>query len=115
MLTIIITIVMFLVLISIHEFGHFIMAKLTGIKVVEFAVGMGPALFKIQGYNTLYSFRLIPFGGYCRFVDDINDDEALNNQKKYKRFLVLISGAFLNIVLGYLLFVFFLRWNSTKR
>lgn len=105
MLTIIITIVMFLVLISIHEFGHFIMAKLTGIKVVEFAIGMGPALFKIQGYNTLYSVRLIPFGGYCRFVDDINDEEALNNQKKYKRFLVLISGALLNIVLGYLLFV----------
>ena len=105
MLTIIITIVMFLVLISVHEFGHFIMAKLTGIKVLEFSIGMGPAIFKIQGRKTLYSVRLIPFGGYCRFVDDVNDEEALNNQKKYKRFLVLISGAFLNIVLGYLLFV----------
>lgn len=105
MLTIIITIVMFLVLISIHEFGHFIMAKVTGIKVEEFSVGMGPGIFKKQGHKTLYSLRLIPFGGYCRFVDDLNDSEALNNQKKYKRFLVLISGALLNVVLGYMLFV----------
>lgn len=105
MLTIIITILMFLVLISIHEFGHFIMAKLTGIKVLEFAIGMGPAIFKKQGHKTLYSLRLIPFGGYCRFVDDVDDSEALNNQKKYKRFLVLISGALLNVVLGYLLFI----------
>ena len=105
MLTIIITIVMFLVLISIHEFGHFIMAKLMGIKVEEFSVGMGPGIFKKRGHKTLYSLRLIPFGGYCRFVDDLDDSEALNNQKKHKRFLVLISGALLNVVLGYLLFV----------
>ncbi len=105
MLTVIITIVMFLVLISIHEFGHFVMAKLTGIKVEEFSVGMGPGIIKKQGHKTLYSLRLIPFGGYCRFVDDLENAEALNNQKKYKRFLVLISGALLNIVLGYLLFV----------
>lgn len=105
MLTIIITIVMFLLLISIHEFGHFIMAKITGIKVEEFSVGTGPGILKKQGHETLYSIRLIPFGGYCRFTDDLNDAEAFNNQKKYKRFLVLISGALLNIVLGYLLFV----------
>lgn len=105
MVTVIITIVMFLVLISIHEFGHFIMAKLTGIKVEEFSIGMGPGIFKKQGHKTLYSVRLIPIGGYCKFDDDTNSPDAFNNQKLYKRFLVLVAGAFLNIVLGYLLFV----------
>ncbi len=105
MLTVIITIVMFLVLISVHEFGHFIMAKLTGIKVMEFSIGMGPGIFKKQGHETLYSVRLIPIGGYCSFAEDNDDADSFNNQKLYKRFLVLISGALLNVVLGYLLFV----------
>ena len=106
MLTVIITVVMFLALITVHEFGHFIMAKLTGIKVEEFAVGMGPCILKKWGHKTLYSLRLIPIGGYCRFADeDGKNPDALSKQKKYKRFLVLISGALLNVVLGYILFV----------
>ena len=106
MLTIVITIIMFLVLITIHEFGHFIMAKLSGIKVEEFSVGMGPAILKKQGHKTLYSLRIVPFGGYCRFADeDGKNPDALSKQKKLKRFFVLISGALLNIVLGYFLIV----------
>ena len=106
MLTVIITVVMFLALITVHEFGHFIMAKLTGIKVDEFAVGMGPAIIKKQGHKTLYSLRLIPIGGYCKFADeDGKNPDALSKQKKYKRFLVLVSGALLNVILGYILFV----------
>lgn len=106
MLTVIITVAMFLALITVHEFGHFIAAKLTGIKVDEFAVGMGPAMIKKQGHKTLYSLRLIPIGGYCKFADeDGKNPDALSKQKKYKRFLVLISGALLNVILGYILFV----------
>lgn len=106
MLTVIITIAIFMLLISVHEFGHFIMAKLTGVKVLEFSVGMGPAIFKKQGHKTLYSLRLIPIGGYCRFAEeDGKNPDALSKQKKYKRFLVLISGAVLNILLGYILFI----------
>ena len=63
MLTAIATIIIFLVLISLHEFGHFIMSKLSGVRVIEFSIGMGPAIFKKQGKETLYSVRIFPVGG----------------------------------------------------
>lgn len=107
MKTAVITIVMFLIMVSIHEFGHFITAKLSGIKVLEFAIGMGPAIFKKQGKETLYSIRLLPIGGYCSMEgeDSESDDKhAFCNQKVYKRILVVIAGAVLNVILGFLLF-----------
>ena len=108
MLTAIVTIIIFLVLISLHEFGHFIMAKLSGVNVLEFSVGMGPAIFKKQGGETLYSVRIFPVGGYCKLEgeDEKSDDpKAFCNQKLFKRFLVVVSGAVFNIILGFFLFV----------
>lgn len=108
MLTAIATIIIFLVLISLHEFGHFIMSKLSGVRVIEFSIGMGPAIFKKQGKETLYSVRIFPVGGYCKLdgEDEQNDDpKAFCNQKLYKRFLVVAAGAILNIILGFVLFV----------
>lgn len=106
MVTVIVTIAIFMLLISVHEFGHFIMAKFMGIKVEEFSIGMGPAIIKKQGHKTLYSLRLIPVGGYCRFADEDGENpEALSKQKRYKRFFVLVSGAVMNIILGYVLFI----------
>lgn len=64
-LTILYTVLIFGVIIFIHEFGHFITARLCGVRVIEFAMGMGPAIFKHQGKKTLYSLRLFPIGGYC--------------------------------------------------
>lgn len=107
MKTAIITIVMFLIMVSIHEFGHFITAKLSGVKVLEFAIGMGPAIFKKKGKETLYSVRILPIGGYCSMEgeDKESDDKrAFCNQKVYKRILVVIAGATLNVILGFLLF-----------
>lgn len=106
MLTAVVTVVIFLVMISLHEFGHFIMAKSVGVKVLEFAIGMGPAIFKKQGKETLYSLRVLPIGGYCKLEgeDEKTDDErAFCNQKLWKRFLVVVSGAILNILLGFIL------------
>ena len=106
MLTAVVTIVIFLVMISLHEFGHFIMAKSVGVKVLEFSIGMGPAIFKKQGKETLYSLRIFPIGGYCKMEgeDEKNDDErAFCNQKLWKRFLVVVAGALLNILLGFIL------------
>lgn len=108
MLTAIVTIIIFLVLISLHEFGHFIMAKLSGVSVLEFSVGMGPAIFKKQGRETLYSVRVFPVGGYCKLEgEDVKSDDpkAFCNQKLFKRFLVVVSGAVFNIILGFFLFV----------
>ena len=65
MATVISAIVIFLILVLVHEFGHFITAKLCGVTVHEFAIGMGPAIFKKKCGETLYSLRCIPIGGYC--------------------------------------------------
>ena len=107
MVTAIVTILIFLILISLHEFGHFIMAKAVGVPVLEFAIGMGPAIFKKQGKETLYSLRAFPIGGYCKLEGEDTDSDSPDgfaNQKLWKRFLVVSAGAILNLVLGFVLF-----------
>ena len=69
-----VAIALFLILIVIHEFGHFIAAKLLGVRVNEFAVGFGPKLFSKQGKETKYSVNLVPLGGYCAMEGE--DEES---------------------------------------
>lgn len=98
-----VAVLLFLVLILIHEFGHFIAAKLLGVRVNEFAVGFGPKLFSKQGKETKYSFNLVPLGGYCAMEgeDENSDDEkAFCNKKPWKRFLIVVMGAVFNLLLG---------------
>lgn len=104
--TTIAAILIFAVLIFVHEFGHFITAKLSGIKVNEFALGMGPKLFSFKKGETLYSLRAVPIGGFCAMEgedENTDDPRAFNNKSPYKRLFVLISGAFMNILLGFIL------------
>lgn len=99
---------MFAVMIAIHEFGHFSAAKLFGIRVNQFAIGMGPVIWKKQGKETLYSLRAIPMGGFCQMEgeDAASDDErSFGKAAWWKRFLVVIAGATLNIVLGFVIFL----------
>ncbi len=99
----------FLVVIMIHEFGHFIVAKLCGVRVNEYAIGFGPAIFRKKGRETEYSLRLIPFGGYCAMEgedSESSDSRGFCNQRAYKRFLIIIAGAAFNLLLG-LILVFF--------
>ena len=99
-------ILFFGVIIALHEFGHFFTAKLFRIKVNEFAIGMGPALFKKQKGETLYALRLLPIGGFVSLEgeDEASDDpRAFGNQKAWKRFIVIAAGATLNIILGIIL------------
>lgn len=115
MLTAVVTAVIFLVMISIHEFGHFFVAKLSGIKVNEYAIGMGPAIFKKQKGETLYSVRLLPIGGFCSMEGEDGEsesDRAFCNQKLWKRFLVVVAGAVLNVLLGFIIFVIISAQNS---
>ena len=103
---IIIAILIFGVLVATHELGHFLVAKACGVKVLEYAIGMGPALLKKQGKETLYSLRLLPIGGYCAMEGedgDSPDPRAFGNQKAWKRFLILIAGASMNFITGFLL------------
>ena len=88
MVTAVVTIIVFLVMITLHEFGHFASAKLLGVKVLEFSVGMGPAIIKHQGKKTLYCLRILPIGGYCRLEGEdgeSDDPAAFSNQKLWKR------------------------------
>ena len=96
-------ILLFGLLVGIHEFGHFAVAKLCGVKVLEFSLGMGPALLQKQGKETLYSLRAVPFGGYCAMMgedEESADPRAFTNQAPWKRALILVAGAFMNFLLG---------------
>lgn len=109
MITAIVSIAMFLVMVALHEFGHFIVAKVLNFKVDEFSIGMGPAIFKKQKGETQYSIRVLPLGGYCKFEGedeaDNQDPRAFANQKPWKRLLVLLAGGTFNIILGFVLFL----------
>lgn len=101
-----VAILLFLVMIFIHEFGHFIAAKLLGVRVNEFAIGFGPAIFKKQGKETLYAVRALPFGGFCAMEgeDETSGDErAFCNKPAWRRLIIIVAGAFMNLVLGFLL------------
>lgn len=106
LLTTVVAILIFAILILIHEFGHFAAAKLFGVKVNEFALGMGPKLFGKQKGETLYSVRLVPIGGFCAMEGedtDCDDPRAFHKQKAYVRLIILAAGAIMNILLGYIL------------
>ena len=105
-LLIIIAVLLFALIIFVHEFGHFITAKLCGIKVNEFALGMGPKIFKKQGKETLYTLRLFPIGGFCAIEGedgDSEDERSFNKKPVWQRMIVIIAGAVMNIILGLIL------------
>ena len=107
MLTAVYTIIVFCLIISVHEFGHFAVSKLTGMTVHEFSIGMGPKLFNHHGKNTDYSLRLLPIGGYVKLEgeDEASDDiNAFCNKKPWQRLCVLFAGAFMNLVVGVIIF-----------
>ena len=108
LLTVLIAILCFGVIIMIHEAGHFFVAKKCGIRVLEFSVGMGPALLTRQRGETKYSLRLLPIGGYCAMEgEDENSDDprAFRKQAVWKRMLVTVAGATMNLILGFLLII----------
>ncbi len=106
MIGIISAILIFSFLIFIHEFGHFIVAKLSGVQVNEFSMFMGPALWKKQKGETLYAIRCIPIGGYCAMEGEDKDSDnprAFGAAAWWKRLGILLAGAFMNFVAGILI------------
>lgn len=104
--TVLAAVLIFCVLIFVHELGHFITAKLLKIRVHEFAIGMGPKLFGKQKGETLYSVRAFPIGGYCALEGEntsSDDERALSNKPAWAKLVVLVAGAFMNLLLGLLL------------
>ena len=104
--SIIFAIVMFEIIIVLHELGHFIMARVNKVKVNEFAVGMGPAILKKKKGDTLYALRVIPFGGYCAMEGedgDSDDSGAFCKKKVWQRITIVIAGVVMNLILGFVL------------
>lgn len=106
---IIVSILVLMLMITIHEFGHFAMAKLTHVPVYEFAVGMGPKIFSKKGKSeTTYSLRCIPIGGFCSFdkgdATGIQDTE-LNKHPIWKRVVILLGGAGFNLISAFIVAV----------
>jgi regulator of sigma E protease len=109
LLTILACIFVFGILVTVHEFGHFITAKLTGMKVEEFSIGFGPTIYQQQEGETLYSLRMLPLGGYNKIAgmdpDDPEDPErGFNSKPVSSRMLVILAGSLMNILLPVLIF-----------
>ena len=106
LITVLICVCAFGAMVFVHEFGHFITAKLSGIKVNVFAIGMGPVLFKKQHRETQYALRLLPIGGY---VSMEGEDEESDQQGSFarapvgSRILVTVAGACMNLLLGFII------------
>lgn len=113
---ILIGVLLFELIIFIHEFGHFITAKKSGIKVNEFSLGMGPKIFSFGKGETKYSLRIFPIGGFCAMEgedEESPEPRAFNNAKVWKRMIVVIAGAVMNIILGFvLMFVVVVQQDS---
>ena len=106
---IVLAILVFSVLIVLHELGHFIAAKACGVQVNEFSMFMGPALWKKQVGETLYAIRCIPIGGYCAMEgEDEDSDNPRSFQKAiwWKRVIVLVAGSAMNLLAGLLIYAF---------
>lgn len=115
-MTIIYAIIMFCLLIFIHELGHFMAAKASGVKVNEFALGMGPALFKKQRGETLYALRAIPIGGYCAMEgedEESEDARAFNNKPAWKKAIIVVAGAAMNLILCMVLMIVISLYTGT--
>ena len=108
-MSIIYSLFVFLIVILVHEFGHFIVAKLNNIRVNEFSIGMGPKLLSKQGEETFYTLRALPIGGYVALEgedDESDDPRSFNRAHPLKRIAVLFAGAFMNFLLAIFLFSF---------
>lgn len=108
MLYIIIGILLFGLLVAVHEGGHFLTAKLLGVQVNEFSIGMGPALWKKQKGETQYSLRLFPMGGYCAMEgedEDTGNPRSFVSKAPWRKIIILAAGSGANLLAGFLIVV----------
>lgn len=105
-MSIILSLIVFSILVLIHEFGHFLLAKKNGIGVTEFSLGMGPRIVSFTKGETKYSWKLIPFGGSCMMVgedDDDNSTNSFNSKSVWARISVIAAGPIFNFILAFIL------------
>lgn len=102
---ILIGILIFGLLIAVHELGHFLSAKFFDVRVTEFSIGMGPAIYKKERGETLYTFRILPIGGFCAMDEDeeSTDPRSFGEAAGWKKIIILSAGAIMNFVVGFIL------------
>lgn len=106
-MNIIISLIVFGILVLFHEFGHFIVAKKAGVKIHEFAIGMGPKIYSYKGEETEYSLRVLPIGGYVRMEGEdeaSSDPRSFNNKTILQKISIVFAGPLMNFILAILLF-----------
>lgn len=105
-------VIAFGLLIIVHEFGHFILAKINGVKVEEFSIGMGPKIFSIDGKETKYSLGILPIGGYVKMLgeeEDVQDERSFSSKSPFRRITIILAGAIMNLILAIVIFTAFLH------
>ncbi|MDD5823812.1 MAG: RIP metalloprotease RseP [Firmicutes bacterium] len=105
LVTAVLFVLMLLILVIPHEFGHMIVAKMCGVQVNEFSVGMGPLIYQKQKGETMYSIRLLPLGGFCAMEgedEDSDNPRAFNNKTAAQKIAILLAGVFMNVVIAIL-------------
>ncbi len=110
-----IAIVVLGILIMIHELGHFLVGRKMGIKVLSFSIGFGPKIISWKRGETDYAVRLIPLGGYCKFLGEDEDEHqegSMLSVKPWKRFLTIVSGPLANLILAVICMTAFLAING---
>lgn len=110
-MSIILSLIVFSVLVLIHEFGHFLLAKKNGIGVTEFSLGMGPRIASFVKGGTRYSWKAIPFGGSCMMVGEDSDEtgvNSFNSKSVWARISVVAAGPIFNFVLAFVLAIVYI-------
>ncbi|OGC60351.1 hypothetical protein A3K34_00780 [candidate division WWE3 bacterium RIFOXYC1_FULL_40_10] len=119
-MTVIIFIIMLSILVLVHEFGHFIIAKLNGIRVEEFGMGLPPKLVSVKRGETAYSINLLPFGGFVKLtgeettISSTNDPRSFASKSVGQRAAVLLAGVVMNVMLALVLFYAYFLLNNFK-
>ncbi|MDD2973167.1 MAG: RIP metalloprotease RseP [Lachnospiraceae bacterium] len=131
-MTMIVFVLIFSIVVISHELGHFLLAKMNGIHVIEFSVGMGPTILKKKGKDTLYTLKLLPIGGACMFegedglVSEKNKDEngqpvtaqiegSFQNANVWGRISTVFAGPFFNLILAFLLSLIIVGYGYTDK
>jgi len=124
---ILIAVLIFGITVIIHELGHFLLAKANGITVTEFSIGFGPTVVKTEKGGTVYSLKLLPFGGACQMLGEDGEEEGegtFNSKSVWARISVVAAGPVFNMILAFFCAIFVIsyagsspsqKWQTVRR
>lgn len=114
---ILIAVLIFGITVIIHELGHFLLAKANGITVTEFSIGFGPTVVKTEKGGTVYSLKLLPFGGACQMLGEDGEEEGegtFNSKSVWARISVVAAGPVFNMILAFFCAIFVISYAGSS-